>query len=217
MCLSKFQGSPPATSPNSENICCEWDIFDSLRRFGSKQRRTRHQRCTEGGFAALGAAFALLTFIIGVGVFLILHQVGTKVQTQIEMDRFTGNIAIQLRSALITVEKSKERLRIAHEAMIAGCIAIPACPGLQRAYRLQKTVEHGIQQMAEVHWNEQKLAWMTYKPLSTSKNSIPYFSRSTLPQKVRLKLALGSLISTAEVWSIPQGVMTHEWKVAWIQ
>ena len=218
MRLSHIQKSTSRIDPN-QTSCHRWRCFPfTLGRSRSEQGRYRRQRRGEEGFTTLGASLLFLTFLAGVGSFLIFNQVGSKIKTQIEMDQFTGETATELRAALITLDESQTRLKAAQLVMSEGCISFPpSCIALKNAYELHRKVEQGIQKIAEAHWDTQKIKWLTYRPLRSQKNQIPGFPGSSLPSRVHLKLQMGSLTSVAEIWSIPKGVLSHDWKIAWTQ
>ena len=216
MCFSKFQGSKnrsPAKTTKGES---QWNHTHPSRGSRSKQGWTQSERSFEGGFTTLGATLLILTFALGAGSFVILHQIGDKVKTQIELDQLTGKIGIQLRASIITMEESKERLKIARAAMMAGCIYPASCPAFIRAFSLQSKVENYIQKMAEENWNEQKLNWLIFKPILSQKNNFPDLKNISTHHSVVLKIQLGSLISSSKIWKT-EGSNYHEWKIAWIE
>ena len=189
----------------------------------------------------MGAALTLLTFIAGTGLFVILHEIGSKTQTQIKMDQRTGETVIHLRAALITLEESYHRLEIARVATILGCIAPPPvfispnCPAFLRVFNMELKFERAIQQTTQRYWEAENLRWFFSKPWFSSKSKFPEFPIQVIdagpaelevlklgnytietPDKIQLTLRIDSLISTAEIKSRKVG-LSHEWKIAWTQ
>lgn len=216
MRLPKLQKRQNANDSNQTARKEQWNCSPTTRGFGSKQGWSGGGRSPENGFAALGAVLVLIFFICGVGSFLILHQIKNKTKMQIELDQFTGSTIIQLRASIITLESSEKRLRIAYTAMLAGCVYPPSCAAFQSAYQLQKKIEMGIQEIAEKHWDTQKLKWMMEKPILSFKNPIPTIHELKNIKTLTLQIQYGSLISASKLWK-EKGVNPHDWNIAWIK
>lgn len=214
MCISKIQTGTLADDQNSAGYIERRSHPASTGGVGSKQGGTQRERCSERGFATLGAALLSIIFTVSVGLFLILNQINHKIEYQIELDQFTGSIAIQLRAAIITKEQSEKRLKIAKAAMLAGCMNLFACAGFQSAYALQEKVEKGIQALAKAHWEEQRIKFLIYKPLLSSKGSFPSMDQYT---GATVKIQYANLTSAAKIWTDSTGGITHDWKIAWIE
>lgn len=214
MRISNIQESENRNDPDTTSGISKWCNRCPIGRSRSKQGWTGGRRSTEGGFSTLGAALVLIVFLIGTGLFLIQNQINNRITTQIDLDHLTGNMVIQMRASLITREQSENRLRIAKAAVISGCIYLPACPALQRAYELQKKIEDGIQTTAKLNWYAQKTKWILFKPLLSGKSEFPDWDKHT--NEFVLKIQYAGLISSSKLWTNSGGI-THEWKIAWIE
>lgn len=216
MFFSKFQGSEASGNQKPTKSNHQWHHSFTSGRLGPGKGRTRIRRNSERGFSTLGATLVFLTFIIGVGLFSILHQINTRVKNQIQLDQLTGKTALQLRASIITIENSNERLRIAHAAMMTGCVYVLSCPAFKSAYALQLKIEGVIQKNAEENWGLQKITWITFSPIMSTKSTLPSIQEFQTMNQLKIKIKMNGLISTSTLWK-SNGIRTHEWKVAWIE
>lgn len=207
MGLSKLQRSTNKNDSHTASHHSKRHHSDTSRESRPKQRGHRCKRDSERGFTTMGATLLLLTFLTATGFFTLLHQIGDRVKKQIQLDQQTGKAAITLRSSMITYENSKKRIKIAHSAMLAGCVYLPACPGFQRAYQITKKIEEGIQEIAEQNWNLQRLKNFQTLP------SLEQFSKI---QNLEICLKKENLISVSKVWKI-EGMNSNGWKIAWVR
>ena len=142
------------------------------------------------------------------GIATLFYSVNQKIKRQIELDQTTGQAAIQLRAALITLEDSEQRLTISKKAMQASCAALlPSCPSLVRLYEAHKKIEEKIQMLAKKTWALQEP--ILKQPLSSLKDILQARSYSISLQK-------NSLVSTSKVWKT-KGAQSNGWKIAWTQ
>lgn len=217
MCISKLQIDKNTNDSLSKKDHPQRHLPTSPRRPRPKQRRNRNERSTEGGFTTLGATFLFLVTIIGIGSLVILNQIKNRTQNQIELDQLTGKIAIQLRASLITIEESRNRLKIAKAAMLGGCTAVIAsCPALKRAYDLEVKVEKTIQKIAEEHWEVQKVYWLTRSPVMSIRSKLPKIDEVITNQELVIKIQSSGLISASKTWKTER-LSSNEWKIAWVE
>lgn len=212
MRFPKLQKSEDTDDPKWNAHLSERNQAQTTRRAGSKQGPPRNQRPSEGGFTTLGGIILSLVFILGSGTILLLHQITNRIEKQIELDQLTGSVAIQLRASILTMENSEKRLRIAKATMIAGCTYLPSCPAFTRAYQLQKKVEAGIQEIAEMNWNTQKSRWYFFRPVFSTKNKLPSLREIMTEGSFIFNIQYSHLISASRVWKSSDG-----WKIAWVE
>jgi len=155
---------------------------------------------------------------MGVGILKLFGNMNSRINDQIQLDQFTGKIALEMRACLITMENSQSRLEKARLAVIAACGLVPVgCTVATELYEALKTVEDLIQKNARLVWNEQKLLWIAKDPLSTLKNSFPDIDESLISGKSNVRIESNGLISAASVWSNMKGIKPHDWKTAWTE
>jgi hypothetical protein len=147
---------------------------------------------------------------------MILNQIKNKTKNQIALDQLTGKTAIQLRASLITLEESRDRLKIAHAAMIAGCVYLPSCPSLKHAYELQTKVEETIQKIAVENWELQKTHWLIESPLTSIKTKLPDLEEVLTKREWIMKIESSNLKSASKTWKTERPG-SNAWKIAWIE
>ena len=214
------------------------DSFESARGSRPQQRRPRGLRPQQRGFASIGGCLALLATIAGAGLYRYIQAVRSVTQTQVNLDKCSGNFIIKARAASISMEKSYERVQ---KYQVATEIAILAFPPqaevavliLKEAMTFEKLFEEGV----EAYWREQQLVWNTevavrcevsFATLRSSYPSFPYpiidpalgvleqsgtlFLMST-PKPIVLWLRQRNLRSAAELKRRAQS----EWTIRWTE
>ena len=182
----------------------------------SGQGRVETGRPSEGGFSFAGFTLVLLIFTMGAGILHLFAVMHGKVKEQIELDHFTGGIALQLRASVLTIEESEARLDRAKAIVAAGCAAVPpACPSLHDTYETLKKIEFLIQRLARVKWEAQHVEWITKNPLFGTRTAFPDLDESIHSGNLELGFEQNGLTSRARVWTNKKGIKPHEWKAAW--
>jgi hypothetical protein len=153
----------------------------------------------------------LFLTLTGVGISHCLIQLTGKIQSQIHLDQLTGENALLLRATILTMEESELRLKIAKAALIAGCMNIVACPGLEKAYEVEKKTEETIQLAAKLYWKNQKMKWLSSSP-HFGKNAFPELDSTRKKGEAIFEIRSQQLVSSARVW---KRVEQNGWKVAW--
>ena len=217
MCIQRFQESSDRADSNPSERQPQWHRPCSTRKPRSGQGRPRPWRSKEHGFSTLGATLLFLIFSMGAGTIGIFKQVSHRIEEQISLDQTTGKIVLQLRASVITMEESKNRLKIGKAAMVSACMTVLGCPSATSAYELLEKVEAAIQQVARSNWLAQKPIWFASSPKSAISESFPDLDATLRTQKAEVRINNSNLNSTARLWVGRKGLMTNEWNVAWVE
>jgi hypothetical protein len=116
-------------------------------------------RFGNGGFSTLGGCLALLAALAGVGLFELMAHIHKLAETQVALDRCTGEFALDLRAASVSMEESYVRISIERKAAQAVCATFYGCPAAQTALIAALTIEASLQQIVKVYWTTKESEW----------------------------------------------------------
>lgn len=159
-----------------------------------------------------------MIFTMSAGILHLFAVMHGRVKEQIELDRFTGGIALQLRASVLTIEESEARLDRAKVIVASGCVAVPpSCPSLHDTYETLKKIEFMIQRLARVKWEAQHVEWIAKNPLFGSRTPFPDLDESINAGNLELGFSQNGLKSAARIWTNKKGIKPREWKAAWTE
>lgn len=211
--LSNFQESKNSDDSDQTSHRSRRSYHFASRGPGQKQKGSPTRRADERGFVTVWAIVILVFTLIALGISQTLIRLTDKIDSQIQLDRLTGEQTLQLRAVILTLEESESRLKIAKAALIAGCFNIVACPELEKAFEIEKKIEESIQKAARTVWRIQKLKWQSSKPIF-GKSIFPDLDKTRSQGEAILEIQTDHLVSASRIW---KGADQHAWKVAWIK
>ncbi|MBS1959604.1 MAG: hypothetical protein JST80_09050 [Bdellovibrionales bacterium] len=185
-----------------------------------QQRRTRPSRLSDGGFTLLGPVLVLAVTFCGAGLIKVRRAIEHRTERQVLLDRNTGEAALLLRAALITLQASYQRLDRYRVITLSLCPATPSCPTALQAFKIAAMTERLIEESVRLKWNEQRLKFMSDYPDfnfqtaagDTTDLTIKWTAQfeARVNPEYRLDGWDGNLISQSTV-----GRVGHGWSVAW--
>jgi hypothetical protein len=131
----------------------------TARRPRSRFGRPFAHRFGNGGFSTLGGCLALLAALAGVGLFELMAHIHKLAETQVALDRCTGEFALNLRAASVSMEESYQRIAIERKAAQAVCATLYGCPAAETALIAALTIEASLQQIVKVYWTTKESEW----------------------------------------------------------
>lgn len=185
----------------------------------------------------LHVPLALLTVVLlvaGLGIWALLHHWKNLTQTQLRLDRCTGETALELKSKLRKIGKANVRIKAER---IAEAVAMVPLPEAAQAMKLVVIAEMAHQEEMRAEWIAKQAKWLLQKgcgakgdftlPLPSLKwerepadelgpNALDL---SELPRSFRIEARHSPRASAAEVYRGDKNDEPDdptEWKARWI-
>lgn len=102
------------------------------------------------------ALLSLLLVVTGLGLWGLLHHWKTLAQTQLRLDRCTGETALDLKRKLHSVASANQHIR---ELRIAEAAALLLQPEVAEALRVAAIAEAAHQETVRAEWTAKELKW----------------------------------------------------------
>ena len=111
------------------------------------------------GFSTLGGCLAFSAALAGLALFQLMGHIHKLAETQVALDRCTGEFALDLRAASVSMEQSYFRISLERKAAQAVCATLYGCPAAESALITALTIEASIQEVIKVYWTAKQSEW----------------------------------------------------------